>query len=130
MTDGSQTPSISQAEWEVMEVIWDESPILASTVVERLIPQRDWSPRTIKTMLNRLVRKGALHFEVHGKRYLYRPAVSRQQCIQRKSRSFLKWIFGGSRGAMLAQFVRDSSLSEDDIAELRKILDEKQEGKS
>jgi len=127
MVDDSKVPGISQAEWEVMNVIWQQYPIPADTVIEMLAPNKEWSPRTIKTMLNRLVGKGALRFETHGKKYLYLPAVSRRQCVQSESRSFLQRVFTGKRGAMLAQFVRDSSLSEEDIVELRKILDEKQE---
>ena len=120
-------PGISDAEWEVMKAIWDRHPAAAQDVVRRLEGRRDWSPRTIKTMLNRLVRKGALAFRPEGNRYLYSPAVSRAECIRAESQSFLHRVFEGSAGPMLVHFVRNARLSERDLAELRKILDEKQE---
>jgi BlaI family penicillinase repressor len=119
------TPNISDAEWEVMRVIWEKSPIPANEVVERLGPLRGWSPQTIKTMLNRLVRKGALAFEAEGKRYLYRPRVTRDQCVRMESRSFLDRVFGGAAAPMLDYFVRNTRLSAEEIAELRRILSRK-----
>ena len=119
------TPNISEAEWEVMRVIWEKSPIPANEVVERLGPLRGWSPRTVKTMLNRLVRKGALAFEAEGKRYLYRPRVTRDQCVRMESRSFLDRVFGGAAAPMLDYFVRNTRLSAEEIAELRRILSRK-----
>src|SRR5690349_10129957 len=96
-------PAISDAEWEVMQVLWERWPRTASEVVAALAGRRRWNPRTVGTFLNRLVRKGALAFDVAGKRYLYRPAISRDQCIHRESRSFLSRVFGGAQGAMLVQ---------------------------
>ena len=120
-------PSISEAEWEVIRVIWEEHPIAASEVVDRLAGRRDWSPRTVKTLLNRLVRKGALTFETQGKRYLYSPTVSRQECVRRESQSFLHRVFEGAAGPMLVHFVRNARLSDSDVETLRRILDEKKE---
>ena len=120
-------PAISDAEWEVMKVVWDEHPIAANDVVGRLAGRRDWSPRTIKTMLSRLVRKGALTFQAEGKRYLYAPAVSRGACVRAESRSFLHRVFEGAAGPMLVHFVRDAKLTADDIETLRATLDEKRE---
>ena len=121
-------PGISDAEWEVMKVLWDQHPIPASEVAERLAGRRDWSPRTVKTLLNRLVRKGALAFETEGRRYLYRPTVSRTECVRRASQSFLRRVFGGSAGPMLVHFVKNSRLSDAEIEALRRTLDEKREG--
>ncbi|HUS91457.1 MAG TPA: BlaI/MecI/CopY family transcriptional regulator [Phycisphaerae bacterium] len=121
-------PSISEAEWEVMRVIWDDHPATASDVVDRLEGRRDWSPRTVKTLLNRLVSKAALAYEADGKRYLYSPAVGRDECVRAESQSFLHRVFEGSAGPMLVHFVRSTRLSPAEIATLRKVLDEKQEG--
>src|SRR5512133_4305394 len=104
-------PSISEAEWEIMRVVWEGAPITASEVVERLSRHKPWSPATIKTMLNRLVKKRAVNYEVQGKRYLYRPRVTEDQCVQRESRSFLERVFGGELGPMLNYFVRTAKLS-------------------
>ena len=91
----AKIPSISDAEWEVMTVIWASNPIAAGEVVEKLAGRKNWSPRTIKTLLNRLVSKRALAFEVEGKRYLYRPTIDREECVGKASRSFLGRVFAG-----------------------------------
>lgn len=122
-----QAPSISEAEWDVMEVIWQRSPLAANEVVEQLAGRRTWTAATIKTMLNRLVKKRALAYEAQGKRYLYRPRVSREQCVRAESRTFLERVFGGAAGPMLNYFVQNAKLSREEIAELKRILSEKEE---
>ncbi|MCY2952960.1 MAG: BlaI/MecI/CopY family transcriptional regulator [Planctomycetota bacterium] len=117
------TPTISDAEWEVMRVVWETSPITANEVVARLASRRGWVPATVRTMLNRLVRKGAITFEREGKRYLYRPSVSQSQCVRFESRSFLDRVFGGVAGSLLNHFVRHTKLSRREIDELKRILD-------
>ena len=119
-------PNISDAEWEVMRVLWERSPLSANDVVQDLGARKSWSPATIKTMLNRLVKKGALAYEAQGKRYLYRPRVAQAQCVQSESRSFLERVFGGAVVPMLNQFVQTAKLSPEQIAELRRILDRKE----
>src|SRR5438093_13657383 len=104
-------PSISEAEWNVMTVIWARNPITASEVVEQLASRKNWNPRTVKTLLNRLVKKNALAFAVDGKKYLYRPKVRQQDCILRESQSFLGRVFAGDAAAMLLRFVDEIELS-------------------
>jgi BlaI family penicillinase repressor len=118
-------PSISDAEWEVMHVVWERGTATAQEVHEALDRGRRWSPRTVKTLLSRLVKKGALQFEVDGKRYLYRPRVSREQCVRAESRSFADRVLGGSASPLIATFLRESKLSAREIEELRALLDEK-----
>jgi BlaI family penicillinase repressor len=120
-----KVPKISDAEWQVMQVVWTDAPLTAHQIVQRLSPDSGWNPRTIKTMLNRLVNKGALKFETEGKRYLYRPAVSRDACVRGESRSFLQRVFGGELGPMLAHFVEDEKLSKAEIEKLKRLLDGK-----
>jgi BlaI family transcriptional regulator, penicillinase repressor len=122
-----KTPAISDAEWDVMQALWDESPLTANEVVGRVAAKKGWNPRTVKTLLNRLVKKGALGFEAEGKRYRYRPRVSRDECVRRESRSFLSRVFGGAAGPMLAQFVSEAPLTPDEIRQLREILDRRQQ---
>jgi BlaI family penicillinase repressor len=117
-------PRISQAEWEVMKVLWERAPLSASEVAAAL-GQRRWSHRTVKTLLGRLVAKGALDYQVQGKRYLYRPRVNREQCIRRESRSFLDRVFAGQPGAMLVHFVRHARLSPEEVRHLRRLLRQK-----
>jgi BlaI family penicillinase repressor len=119
-------PKISDAEWQVMDVVWSgAAPLTAGEIVESLTQTTKWNPRTIKTMLNRLVKKGALGFEAEANRYLYRPAVSRDACVREESRSFLQRVFGGDVAPMLAHFVEDARLTPKQIAELRKLLENK-----
>src|SRR5687767_3398585 len=114
-------PTISDAEWEVMNVLWESSPRTANQVVEALEGKKDWNPRTVKTLLNRLVKKKALAFEAVGKSYLYRPAVAREQCLRSETRSFVDRVFGGAAGPMIAYFVQNTRLSDEEIAELKRI---------
>ncbi len=116
------SPTISDAEWQVMEAVWSNAPATASDVVDRLAAHTDWNPRTIKTMLNRLVKKGALGFEADGKRYRYEPKVSRQTCVRAQSRSFLSRVFGGATGAALLHFVEEHDLSAEEVEQLRRVL--------
>ena len=119
-------PRISHAEWEVMNVVWQKSPITANEVVERLSPQKQWHPQTIRTLLSRLVKKGALRFEAQGKRYLYRPVRPKDEHTKQESESFLSRVFGGAAAPMLVHFVKHAKLSPADIEELKKILAEKE----
>src|SRR3954451_12282251 len=121
-------PSISDAEWEVMVVLWDQSPLMASDLVERLAGPngtRGWSPRTVKTLLNRLINKGALAYETQGKRYLYRPRVTREQCVREETRSFLSRVFANAPGPMLLQFVAQARLTPAEVEALKRLLDKK-----
>ena len=119
-------PTISDAEWDVMQVLWEVSPLTANEVVERVLAKKDWNPRTVKTLLNRLLGKGALGFEAEGKRYHYFPKITREECIRSESRSFLDRVFGGALGPMLAHFVNETPLTADEIRELRKIIERRQ----
>jgi BlaI family transcriptional regulator, penicillinase repressor len=115
-------PQISDAEWEVMKAVWECQPVPASDVVERLGREHKWAPRTIKTMLNRLVAKGALAYEVEGKRFLYKAKVNRDACIRRESRSFLSRVFDGSVAPAVVHLLTHSNLSDEDLKQLRRIL--------
>ena len=105
-----------------MDAVWAGWPVTANEIVERLAGQTDWNPRTIKTMLNRLVGKGALGFKAEGKRYLYEPRASREDCVRAQSRSFLSRVFGGATGAALLHFVEEHDLSPAEIEQLKKVL--------
>ena len=108
-----------------MSVVWMQSPIFSNEVVEALRPKTNWNERTIKTMLNRLVKKGALGFKLQGKSYLYYPRVSQEQCVREVSRSFFQRVFRGSITPMLAHLIEEADLSKDEINHLRKLLDKK-----
>jgi BlaI family penicillinase repressor len=121
--------SISDAEWQVMNVVWDGQPLTAQEVIGKLADQADWAPATVKTMLHRLVKKGVLTYELQGNRYVYRARARRRDCVRQASRSFLERVFGGESAPLLAHFIRNARLSADEIAQLRQTLDE-QKGES
>ena len=122
----AKPPRISEAEWDVMRVVWGKNPVTASDVAEVLSPKRGWSDRTVKTLLSRLVKKRALAFDVEGKRYLYRPRLARAACEQAESDSFLARVFGGAASPLLAYLVREKGLSRKEISELRRLLAERE----
>ena len=118
--------SISDAEWQVMNAVWEGQPLTAQEVVAALASQADWAPATIKTMLHRLVKKGVLTYEAQGNRYVYRAAARRRDCVRQASRSFLQRVFEGEPAPLVAHFLRSTKLSAAEIAELRNILDEQE----
>lgn len=116
---------ISDAEWIVMNLVWSSSPIEAAEVIERLAAVNGWTAATVKTMLHRLVQKGALSTEQVGKKYLYKPAVRRDTCVRQASRSFLERVFGGASAPALIHFVKTTKLTVKEAAEIRALLDQK-----
>src|SRR5215475_10260509 len=118
---------ISDAEWDVMEAVWEAGPCVAAAVIRRLRATHDWNHSTIRTLLARLVEKGALAYDVDGARYIYRPAVSRQQCVRQEGRSFLEKAFGGDVAALLAHFVAEASLDREQVEQLRRLLAQKKD---
>jgi BlaI family transcriptional regulator, penicillinase repressor len=119
-----QLPRISDAEWTVMKVLWSRSPLPASDIIAELEHTQQWHPKTVKTLLNRLVGKGALGFSREGKAYLYHPLVSETDCAGAASDAFLSRVFGGSLKPMLAHFVQKKRLSPEELKELKRLLDE------
>ena len=117
--------NISGAEWRVMEVLWDRSTATAAEVIAALSPTADWKHRTIRTLLARLVEKGALAAEPDGNRHIYRPLVARDRCVRQESQSFLRRVFHGDVGELLVHMVRDADISAAQIKELKRLLDEK-----
>jgi len=118
-------PQISDAEWVVMKAVWERAPLTTNQVVEALDDRAHWKPKTIHTLLSRLVRKGALEFERKGREYLFRPVVSAEECEHAASRSFLSRFFEGELAPFLARFVERERLTSGEIAELKSILDGK-----
>ena len=121
-------PQISDAESEVMNVLWEASPRTASEVADVLCQRMNWHPKTVKTLLGRLVKKGAVRFKEEGNRYLYRPALARDRYVDEEARSFVDRVFGGEATPMLLHFVERGKLSEADLEELRAVLDRKKDG--
>jgi BlaI family penicillinase repressor len=119
-------PKISESEWLVMRVLWSNGPLTANEVVKELAGKTKWKPKTIKTLITRLMKKGAVKFEKEGRKYRYYPAVSQAECVRMERRSFVRRVYGGTTRPMLAAFLEDAKLSAEDISELRKILEQKE----
>ena len=115
---------ISEAESVVMEVLWVSSPRSAEEVIDVLSSTRHWQEPTIKTLLNRLLKKGAIEAERDGRRYLYTPLLRREDWVRAQSSSLLERLFGGRLAPLVAQFQQDGGLSREDVAALRALLDQ------
>lgn len=119
-------PRISDTEWEVLRVIWRKHPITAAEVVDTLAAlDSSWHPKTVRTLLARLVRKQALGYEASGRTYVYRPLICEQESIATASESFLDRVLGGSIRPMLAHFVEMQKLTKDDLEALNNLLEDK-----
>ena len=119
------TPRISEAEWEIMKICWGKPLVTAQEIIETLAAKDEWHPKTVKTLLNRLVKKRALGFKKAGRAYLYQPLVAENDCVTAESQSFLDRVFGGSLQPMLAHLVENRRLSPKEIAELKNLLNRK-----
>lgn len=115
---------ISDAEHAVMEVLWEEAPLGAAEVAERVGPAKDWTIRTVKTLLSRLLAKGAVAHEEEGRRYLYRPTIAREDFIAQESGKLLDRMFGGRVTPLVAHLAERNQLSVEDIAEIEALLKE------
>ena len=120
-----EVPKISEAEYEVMKVIWERNPITANEIVEKLSEKTEWQPKTVKTLVNRLLKKQAIGFTIEKKAYFYYPEVSKDDCVKEETESFLNRVFDGTLMPMLCHFVNSKKLKPDEIEELRKILNGK-----
>jgi BlaI family penicillinase repressor len=119
---GEGTPRISDAEWDVMEVVWELGTVTPAEVIDRVAGPRGWNHRTVRTLLARLVEKRALRREGAGAKSVYRAAVSRRRCVRDEGRSFLNRVFGGDAASLLVHFAREAKIDPDDIEGLRKLL--------
>ena len=125
----SKPVPISEAESVVMEVLWSGSPRTAEDVVAALSHQQKWQEATIKTLLNRLLKKGAIRAEKDGRRFLYSPLLTRDQWLVAESSSVVERLFGGRIAPLVAHFGQHGKLSAHDLDELKKIIKELDDGK-
>lgn len=116
---------ISPAEWEVLNVLWNRAPASASEVYETLADDNDWHPKTVNTFLARLAEKGLVTIQREGKANIYTPTVTRDQCIRQESESFLQRVFRGATGPLLAHFCERADLSDEEVAHLRQLLEQR-----
>lgn len=117
-------PRISDAEWSVMEVVWEQAPRTANEIVDALRPQTDWNPKTIKTLINRLVNKGALTYEKSGRTYLYVPAVPQPAMEQRLVGGLLQGAFRGSAQRLILRALESGQTSRDELDAIKQLIAE------
>jgi len=108
-----------------MRALWTKAPMTTNQVVDALNDTAHWKPKTIHTLLSRLVRKGALEFERQGREYLFRPLVTAAECEHAATRSFLSRFFDGELAPFLARFLESEKLKPSEIEELKRILERK-----
>ena len=122
------TPKISSAEWEVMNVVWAQHPITAAEVLRSLPADRGWAQKTVNTFLTRLVGKGVLSARRQGKANVYRPRLTRDQCVATEGESFLQRVFQGATGSLVLHFCERADLTAEEICELEELLRAKKSG--
>ena len=120
-------PDISEAEHEVMKIVWKNHPIPGMDIIKELMNKTDWKPSTIKTFITRLLKKRALGYEKFGRGYRYYPLIEEADFVKSQSRLFLDRIFGGSLKPMLATMVENDDLTLEDVEDLKRRILEKEE---
>jgi predicted transcriptional regulator len=116
--------AISDAESVVMEVLWHHHPLTAEDIITALARQQDWQETTVKTLINRLLKKGAISAQPQGRRYLYAPVLQRDAWLHSQSAGLLDRLFDGQVAPLVAHFGRHRKLSKKDIEELKKLIRE------
>ncbi len=120
---------ISEAESVVMEQLWQRHPQSAEEVLDALAGSQDWQEATVKTLLNRLLKKGAVRAEKDGRRYLYIPVLKREQWLHDESKGFVDRVFGGRVAPLVAHFGKHHKLTKKDVEELKRLIEEMHDGK-
>ncbi len=118
-------PKISDSEWEVMKLVWKSSPLTSEDIIASLSEKMDWSPQTIKTFINRLLKKGALRYEKNGRSYVYYPLVEEKECVLAESKSFIERVYDGAASMLFANFIEAETLSDEEIKKLQELLEGK-----
>ena len=115
-------PQISEAEYEVMKIVWKHAPINTNEITEKLLQSTNWSPKTIQTLIKRLVTKGVLTYEKQSHVFVYTPLVKESEYICQESNSFLNRYYDGDITAMLSAYLENDKLTEPEIETLRSLL--------
>lgn len=119
-------PKISEAEWEIMKIVWTNKFCTSRQITEAIEKNTEWKPKTVKTLINRLVGKNVLGYKEDGRKYIYYALIEEAECIKEANQSFLSRVYDGAIKKMLVSFIKENDLSKDDIEELKRILDERE----
>ena len=122
MSNDNPKADISNAEFEVLDVLWDDYPATSSDIVKRLNQKKPWHDKTVKTLLSRLVKKGVVDFDKAQRQYLYRPLIAREDYTKKEATSFVSRIFKGKVAPLVAGFANQNSLSQQDVDELKALI--------
>ena len=123
----NKLPQISEAEFEVMKIVWKYAPISTNEITEKLLQTTSWSPKTIQTLIKRLVTKGVLTYEKPSRVFVYTPTVKENEYINQESNSFLNRYYDGDITAMVSAYVENDRLSEAELDTLRALLSQEKE---
>lgn len=118
-------PNISGSELEIMKLLWKDSPLSANEIRSLLSDEISWSNQTIKTFINRLLNKQAIRFEKSGRSYLYYPLISYDEYVKEENKFFLEKVYDGAIGMLFSKFLEEEKLSEKEIENLQRILEQK-----
>lgn len=118
-------PNISEAEWEIMKIIWRSNPITSEQIIKLLQDETSWSQATIKTFIIRLVKKEAIGFKKEGRNYHYYPLISEDECIKEENKSFLKRVYNGAANMLFMKFLEHESFTDEELDELEALLKSK-----
>lgn len=118
-------PQISESEYEVMKIVWKDAPISTNEITDKLLKTTAWSPKTIQTLIKRLVTKSALTYEKQSRMFVYTPLIKENEYIIQESNSFLKRFYNGNITTMVSAYIEDEKLSETEIKHLRALLEKR-----
>lgn len=118
-------PKISEAEWEVMKIIWSKNPCCANEIIKSLQGNTDWQPKTVKSLISRLLKKNVIGFSEEVRTYYYYPLVNEKECVKEESENFIQRVYNGAAKNMLLNFIEDNKLTEEDLDDLKRILDDR-----
>ena len=118
----NKAPKISDAELQVLQVLWDDSPMGATELADRIGAANGWTLATVKTLLSRLLAKGAIKAEAEGRRFHYRPAVKREAVAGRQAGKLVERLFGGRISPLVAQLAEQREIDPEDLAELEELV--------
>lgn len=115
---------ISDAEWQVMEILWQTNALSAQAILKALEPTRRWHLRTIRTLLDRLIEKGAVQLDSTRRPFFYSPLLNREACVRAASESIIDRAFQGEPASLILHLVQNTKLKKAEIHRLKKLLDE------
>ena len=117
--------NITDAEWVIIKVLWEKSPLTSTKIIEALSDKTNWSPKTIHSLIDRLVKKETIGVNKEGSHFQFYPLVEKKDCEMKETRSFIKKVYDGSLQLMVINFIKNEKLSKSEIEQLQRLLNDK-----